>query len=188
MAGFFDWDVLPPEVKKGLLAVDPPLESPLFSPDDLIGAGLAKGLLGLAISPVGKQSLIDALRNGGKTAGFELGDITAGQARRGGESAGQVAGTVVDATPKQVNHVYVKHVVGDGYTPEEIGKFAEEAMRPNAMVGQNANAGRFNLINRDRTDPVSGRLYDATMPLEINNDRLKMISIVPDGLRPRGKK
>jgi hypothetical protein len=145
------------------------------------------GLMFMPISAVGKASLISALKNGGMADGFSLGTITNGQAKQASRLINEPVEQEVFATPNSLRHLYKEKMVRDSYTPEEVAKFAEEAMRPVAHVQAGNSATRFELINRGLRDSETHRPYDALMPIQSNNGLLEMVTVVPKGLPARKK-
>lgn len=86
-------------------------------------------------------------------------------------------------------HLYGKRGLFEGFTPEEIVRFAEQAMAKRARVDLDSGKARQHpsLLNERLQDQARGKLYDARMPLEDFGDAFGVRSVVPDGLPPRKK-
>lgn len=170
-----------PKVARGLLALEDNLAAP---------AGRRAAELG-AIDLGAKKRLIEDLK--GLADGIEpyrLGDVTEGQARHLAELAGRKpASRDVVMDDRALRHIIENRIEKDGFTPEEVAKFAEEALRPRAKAQMATNSRHSfpSMVNESR-DPVTGRLYDATMPLYPGEGAFVVKSVFPDGLRPRKTK
>lgn len=142
-----------------------------------------------AISPEGKARLLADLTAGKGSGTYRLGDVTAGQAKML-EKAGLSATTNdVRMTDDAFRHLHDKRILQEGYTPEEVATFAEQAMAKRSRVDLDPGKARQqpSLLNEGLRDPVTGKRYDARMPLDSQGDAFGARSAVPDGLPPRKK-
>ena len=161
------------------------LNSPAtISPDDMYNAAL----MFAPITPAGKASLIKALQNGGKTEGFELGILTAGQQNRLAKLIGKDVPNSIYASPTAVNHIYKSRIAGDGFSPQEVAKFAEQALLPKSLFSYGNASNRAELVNSGLRDTLTGRVYDARMPMDVTGDALEAVTVIPKGLGGRKTK
>lgn len=155
------------------------------------GSLLKAGLLGMAIDPAGKSRLIADLIAGMGSGSYKLGDVTQGQLNKLTQLFGRTpAGPDVMMSDKALGHLIDTRMTLDRFTPQEVGKFAEQALMPRAVVDLDV-AKRFQnpaLVSGGLLDPVTRQRYDARMPLDLLEDgSLGVRSVVPDGLRGRKK-
>lgn len=150
---------------------------------------LVPSLGGMAIDPKAKARLIADLMAGKGSGTYRLGDVTPGQLKRLETLLGKkTAGPDVLMTDKTLDHVLEKRILGQNFTPQEVGDFAEQAMRPRSAIDLDPAKAWQNpaLLNRDLFDPVSGRRFDARMPLGLlDSGGLGALSVVPDRLPKR---
>ncbi|WP_370682270.1 hypothetical protein [Comamonas sp. GB3 AK4-5] len=156
-------------------------------PEALISLGFPLG----AISPVGKARLLADLKAGKGSGTYPLGEVTEGQGKGlnslfGNESAGRT----VFMTDEAAAHLLARRVQGNKFTPEDVAKFTEQAMasraRPDLNVAKTAQ--NPSLLNSGMRDPLTGRPYDARMPLRQLEDGYEVRSVIPEGLPPRNEK
>lgn len=147
-----------------------------------------------AIDPASKARLVADLAAGKGSGTYRLGDVTPGQARGLLDLAGKMA--PADAprdvwmTDRAFDHILGNRLRQDGYAPEEIGQFAKQALAPRAATGANTGTAgsRYpTLVNPGMVDMPTGRRYDAVMPLDAGPEGFNVVTVVPDGLRPRKK-
>ncbi|WP_434513781.1 hypothetical protein AB6Q56_14465 [Dechloromonas sp. ARDL1] len=143
----------------------------------------------MAIDPAGKKRLISDLIQGQGSGTYKLGDVTAGQFDRLSREFGRTpAGNDVMMNNKALNHLLDGRIGADNFSPEEVGKFAEQAMMKRSAVDLDRAKGAQNpsLLNRGLMDSESGKRYDARMPLGLDGaGNINVLSVVPDGLRKR---
>ncbi|MEJ5148962.1 hypothetical protein [Comamonas sp. MYb396] len=163
----------------------------LASPAALPKAAASGLSLIAAISPEGKARLLADLMAGKGSGTYRLGDVTPGQ-----QKALQRLGTPptesrdVMMTDAAAAHMLDRRVNQDGFSPEEVVRFAEQAMQPrsSAWVDPAAKAHKPALSNSGLRDPVTGRSYTAHMPMAPNGESLDVVTVIPRGLPARKTK
>lgn len=169
----------------------------LVSPDRrplaelLAGAAVPDGGLLAAMSPEGKARLLAALQAGAPSGRFRLGDVTQGQAKGLDALFGRPsAATDVYMTDDGVRHLLAGRIGQDGYTPEQVTQFAQQAMAKRSSPDLNvAKGGQApGLLSAGLVDLASGRPYSARMPLKQVDDGLEVRTVVPEGLAARNNK
>lgn len=152
------------------------------------GAAIKGGLLGMAIDPAGKSRLIADLIAGMGSGSYKLGDVTQGQLKGLSQAFGRApAGPDVMMNNRTLNHLIEARLARDGFSPEEVGKFATQAMQPRADAMLDIAKSQQNpaLVNRGLLD--AGSRYDARMPLGLtDNGEMFVRSIIPEGLKKKG--
>lgn len=144
-----------------------------------------------AISPEGKARLLADLQAGKGSGTYRLGDVTQGQAAGLDALFGRPAPSRdVFMTDASANHLLAGRIRQDGFSPEEVARFAEQAMASCARPDLNTAKGGQNpsLLNGGLRDQATGRPYDARMPLRQAEDGYEVRSVVPEGLRSRNNK
>lgn len=144
-----------------------------------------------AISPAGKARLLADLTAGKGSGTYRLGDVTEGQGKGLSTLFGQPAGgRNVYMTDDATQHIIDRRVVGQGFTPAEVAGYAEQAMANRARPDLNPAKGAQHpsLLNTGVRDPVTGRQFDARMPMRQVEDGYEVRSVVPEGLRARNNK
>lgn len=144
-----------------------------------------------AMSPEGKARLLADLTAGKGSGTYRLGDVTPGQ-----QGALQKLGLPATETRDVMmsddvfSHLQDGRVLKDGFTPEEVAKFAEQAMSKSSRAEVNTAKAFQNpaLVNRGLRDPQSGHMYDAQMPLKVEDGSLTPATVFPRGLPGRNKK
>jgi hypothetical protein len=152
--------------------------------DYLLGTGLA---VPMAIDPLAKKRLVSDLTRGVSSGTYRLGDVTSGQLKRYAKASGEQPLSNDVVMGSAFNHLMKRKDV-DNFTPEEIGTFMEQSMRPNSFIDYDpAKSGQYpSLLNTDMVDKVTGRKYDARLPLRVNEQGLlEVVSVYPDGLSKR---
>lgn len=144
-----------------------------------------------AMSPDGKARLLADLMAGKGSGTYRLGDVTEGQAKGLNQLFGkQAASRDVMMTDTATDHLLAGRVNKDGFEPAEVTKFAEMAManraRPDLNVAKQAQ--NPSLLNTGIKDPLTGRTFDARMPLQQTESGYEVRSVVPEGLRARNDK
>jgi len=154
------------------------------------GAGVsAVDQLG-AISPEGKARLLADLQAGKGSGTYRLGDVTEWQAQGLERLFGRpVPSREVFMTDRATDHLLAGRVGANGFTPEEVARFAEQSMAGRARPDMNVAKGGQNpsLLNTGLRDPVTGRPYDARMPLRQVDEGYEVRSVIPEGY-PRSNK
>lgn len=144
-----------------------------------------------AISPEGKARMLADLQAGKGSGTYRLGDVTEGQSK-GLQRLGipETAGRDVMMTDDAFKHLMDRRMALDQFSPEEIVRFAEQAMRPRAKawIDPAGRAHKPSLQNGGLLDPVSGRRYDAQMPLAAKDAGLEVVTVIPRGLPGRKTK
>jgi len=153
-------------------------------------AGSHRAQLG-AISPEGRTRTMEGLQAGSIDAPYRLGDVTAGQAK----ALDRVGGIRADSadvmmTPEALEHIITRRMLEDGYSPEEVVRFIEQAMSKRSNVVRDpAKANQqTSLLGEGQRDALTGQRYDALMPLVSNGAQFEVRSVVPRGLGPRKDK
>lgn len=155
------------------------------------GASKVAGAFAAAMSPEGKARLMADLVAGKGSGRYRLGDVSESQGRGLDEFFGTpVAARDVFMTDTSTAHLLAGRVQKDGFTPEEVTRFAEQAMAGRARPDLNVAKGGQNpsLLNTGLRDQATNRPYDARMPLRQAEDGLEVRSVVPEGLRARNEK
>lgn len=155
-----------------------------------LNTGLSRWQRG-AIDPNAKQRLVDDLTAGTSSGTYKLGDVTAGQEarlRKLVEADGE--GADVMMTPNGLRHILSGRIRQDGFTPQQVGDFAERALQPRSLPGIDpASANPYPaLTNRGVLDAATGRRYDAIAPLNPTDTGFDLVTLVPKGLRAPKKK
>ncbi|WP_440597251.1 hypothetical protein [Acidovorax sp. 22279] len=160
----------------------------LAGPSAATKAATALGFIA-AMSAEGKARLLADLTAGKGSGTYRLGDVTQGQANMLEKVGLNAATTDVRMTDDAFRHLHDKRVVQEGYSPAEVATFAEQAMSKRSRVDLDLGKARQqpSLLNEGMRDPVTGRRYDARMPLDSQGDAFGVRSAVPDGLPPRKK-
>lgn len=143
-----------------------------------------------AMSPEGRARLLADLQAGRSSGTYRLGDVTPGQAKALDRVGGlKASSNDVMMTDDTFRHLMQKRVNAEGYTPEEVTDFARRAMekRAGADLDRSKSNQQPSLLNPGQFDPVTGRRYDARMPLASRGESFGARSVVPDGLPPRKK-
>lgn len=142
-----------------------------------------------AISPEGKARLLADLQAGKGSGTYRLGDVTEGQANQLRRAGLKSTSNDVLMTNDALRHLHDKRVMLEGYSPEEVLRFAEQAMAKRSRVDFDPGKARQqpSLLNEGMRDLVTGKRYDARMPLGSVGDAFDARSAVPDGLPPRKK-
>jgi hypothetical protein len=165
-----------------------PLDSYDVPLDQLIIHGAGNGPQ-MAIDPEAKKRLISDLISGTGSGTYRLGDVTEGQlgglAKKFNETP---LSRDVMMTNGALGHIHKKRVLGQNFTPEEVGSYVDQAMRPKSVVYlDDAKSGqRPALMNEGQFDRVSGRRYDAKMPFYLDGyGNLSVATVFPDGIPKR---
>jgi hypothetical protein len=142
-----------------------------------------------AISPEGKARLLADLQAGKGSGTYRLGDVTEGQAKQLQRAGLKSTSTDVRMTDDVLRHLHDKRVLLEGFTPEEVVRLADQAMAKRSRVDFDPGKARQypSLLNEGLLDSVTGRRYDARMPLDGLGDAFGARSVVPDGVPPRKK-
>lgn len=144
-----------------------------------------------AISPEGKARLLADLTAGKGSGTYRLGDVTEGQLKAL-QKQGMPAGLSRDVMMTDAGHAHLvdARMGRDNFTPEEIVRFAKQAMEPRSSVVRDpAGAGhKAALANAGLTDPVTKIRYTAQMPLRATGDQMEVVTVVPRGLAARKTK
>ncbi|GEM_PF-2969721 len=155
------------------------------------GAGKLGGALAAAISPEGKARLLADLLAGKGSGTYRLGDVTEGQSKAL-QRLGMAPTTSRDVmmTDDVLGHLRDGRVLKDGFTPEDVTKFTEQAMSKSSQVELNTAKAHQNpaLVNRGLVDAQTGKRYDAQMPLRGEGGTLTPATVFPRGLPGRNKK
>lgn len=152
------------------------------------GTAIKAGLLGMAIDPTAKLRLIADLIAGQGSGTYRLGDVTQGQLKSLTQLFGKSpASPDVMMNDKVLGHLIDARITRDGFSPDEVGKFAAQAMQPRSRAELDLAKSQQNpaLINRGLLD--AGTRYDARMPLGLTDDGEMFVrSIIPEGLKKKG--
>lgn len=147
------------------------------------------GLLG-AMSPDGKTKLLQALREGFLPGRTRLGDVTEGQGKGLDKLFGRPAASRdVHLTDDALRHIVERRMQEQGFSPEDVTRFTEQAMARRSKPDLNVAKGdqHPSLLGSD-VDPQTGRPYSPRMPLKATDDGYEVRSVIPEGLRPRNNK
>lgn len=155
------------------------------------GAGVsAMDQLG-AISPEGKARLLADLQAGKGSGTYRLGDVTEGQ-RKALTRLGMppTASTDVMMTDRAFQHVHNNRVLAQGFSPEDVTRFAEQAMAKRAQVDLDvAKSGQSPaLMGQGLVDRASGARYEARMPLRSDGQAYEPRTVYPRGIANRNNK
>ena len=145
----------------------------------------------MAIDPKGQKRLVDGLLGNGGKERYRLGDITRKQADEayvfGGKPVGESRNVFVTPDIGQ-EHARVARMVEEGFVAPELGVYAKQGMRPDSKILPPANKSDYPILRSESMlDPVTGKRYNAEMPIKPVEDGFEMISIIPRGLKPRKK-
>lgn len=156
-------------------------------------AGLGKAGMGFAaaISPEGKARLLADLTAGKGSGTYRLGDVSEGQSKGLGELFGQPSGgRNVYMTDHATDHILQRRVQQQGFSPADVTSFAEQALAGRAKPDLNTSKGNQYpaMLNTGARDSVTGRAYDARMPLRQVEDGYEARSVIAEGLRGRNNK
>lgn len=155
------------------------------------GAGVsAVDQLG-AISPEGKARLLADLQAGKGSGTYRLGDVTEGQ-RKALTRLGMppTASTDVMMTDRAFQHVHNNRVLAQGFSPEDVTRFAEQAMAKRSQVDLDvAKSGQSPaLMGQGLVDQASGARYEARMPLRSDGQSYEPRTVYPRGIANRNNK
>lgn len=143
----------------------------------------------MAIDPAGKKRLISDLIQGQGSGSYRLGDVTDGQVNALARKFNEMPSSRdVMMTDGALSHIYNKRVVGQNFTPEEVGAFADQALRPKSTVylDDSKSSQRPALVNEGLLDRESGRKYDVKMPFYLDESgNLSVATVFPDGIPKR---
>lgn len=144
-----------------------------------------------AISPEGKARLLADLTAGKGSGTYRLGEVTQGQLKAL-QQHGMPSGLSRDVMMTDAGHAHLMEarMARDNFTPEEIVRFAKQAMEPRSSVVRDpAGAGhKAALANAGLNDPVTKIRYTAQMPLRATGDQMEVVTVVPRGLAARKTK
>lgn len=144
-----------------------------------------------AMSPEGKARLLADLTAGKGSGTYRLGDVTEGQSKalqRLGLPPTETRDVMM--TDGVFGHLQDGRVLKDGFSPEDVTRFAEQAMSKSSQAELNTAKAHQNpaLVNRRLTDAQTGQRYDAQMPLKVEEGALTPATVFPRGLQGRNKK
>lgn len=152
---------------------------------------LSKGFQLGAISPEGKARLLADLQAGKGSGTYRLGDVTEGQLKGlQNLGLGPAQSRDVMMTDGVFGHLHDGRVLKDGFSPQDVTRFTEQAMSKSSQAELNTAKAHQNpaLVNRKLTDTQSGKRYDAQIPLRVENGILTPATVFPRGLPSRNKK
>jgi hypothetical protein len=141
--------------------------------------------------PDGKARLQADLDAGQPSGRYRLGDVTEGQGQGLDALFGRdAAARDVFMTDDAYRHMVERRLVDQGFSPDDVVRFLEQAMARRARPDLNASKGGQNpsLLNPGMRDPETGRSYDARVPLRQSDDGYEVRSVIPEGLRGRNNK
>jgi len=144
-----------------------------------------------AISPEGRARLLADLQARIGSGTYRVGNLTEGQGKGVDALFGRPsASRDVYMTDKATEHLLDGRVRQDGFSPEEVVKFVEQAMSGRARPDLNAAKARQHpsLVNSGLRDPITGRAYDTRMPLRQVETGYELRSVIPEGLLGKYKK
>ncbi|RKJ96628.1 hypothetical protein [Alicycliphilus denitrificans] len=144
-----------------------------------------------AISPEGKARLLADLQAGKGSGTYRLGDVTEGQLKALQRlGLGPTRSRDVTMTDGVFGHLHDGRMLKDGFSPEDVTRFTEQAMSKSSQAELNTAKAHQNpaLVNRKLTDALSGKRYDAQMPLKVEDGALTPATVFPRGLPGRNKK
>lgn len=145
------------------------------------------GLLGMAIDREAKKRLVADLAAGAGSGTYRLGDVTPGQLNGLARLFGRApAGPDVMMTNRALDHLVEARLGRDGMSPDDVGRFATQAMLPRSVADMNAAKSQQNpsLLNRGLLE--QGTRYDARMPLGLDDEGVMFVrSVVPEGLKKK---
>ncbi|RQO57022.1 hypothetical protein DBV14_09440 [Variovorax sp. KBW07] len=153
--------------------------------------GSPKMVRGGPMKPEGKARLQADLEAEQGSGRYPLGDVTEGQGKGLDRLFGsEAASRDVFMTDEALRHLIERRLAGQGFTPAEVAKYAEQAMASRARPDLNVSKGAQNpsLLNSGMRDPVTGRPYDARVPLKQVDDGYELRSVIPEGIRGRNNK
>ncbi len=141
--------------------------------------------------PDGKARFLADLKAGTGSGTYQLGDVTEGQARQL-QKLGMPETRTRDVMMNDavLRHVHAKRIADEGFSPDEVVRFAEQAMSKGSAVDLDAAKMAQNpaLVKRGLRDAVSGRPYDARMPLGSTEEAYFPRTVYPGGLKKRPSK
>jgi hypothetical protein len=144
-----------------------------------------------AISPEGKARLLADLKAGKGSGTYRLGDVTEGQLKAL-QQQGMPAGLSRDVMMTDSGHAHLMdaRMARDNFTPDEVVRFAKQAMEPRSSVVRDPTGAGHKpaLVNDGLTDPLTKRRYTAQMPLRVAGGQMEVVSVVPRGLMGRKTK
>jgi hypothetical protein len=141
--------------------------------------------------PKSRARITQALQSGDLPERMQVGDVTGGQNK--GVSAyygGKEGPSDVYVDRDTLQHLIDRRINGDGFTPEEVVKFIQQAMEPRAKAFMNPAKirQRPGLMNPGQIDPVTKLRYTALLPLRRALDGFDIATIIPKGLPARNNK
>ena len=179
---------LRPDTKEALLAA--PISPRTAVGVASIGSSVADGGIGrAAIDPAAQKKLVQALASGGSDARYRLGDLTRRQAAEIDIANGVSPRGLLDVFVRPSGgerHVFDGRVLGDGFTPAEVGLFAKQAMRPDSDIFPPFKSEDYGMLSsKQMLDPVTRMTYSAQMPLAVADDGFELVTVIPKGLPKR---
>ena len=167
-----------PVIAAGATAIDNPFISSTSGP---MSPQLQRGVIDLKAA----ARLLDDLRAGKGSGAYRLGDVTEGQARQLQRlGIRQTASRDVMMTDDVLRHMHDKRVVQEGFSPEEVARFAEQALAKGAKAELDTAkvAQHPALVNRGLRDAAAGRPYNARMPMRSDGENYVPRTVYPGRL------
>lgn len=169
---------------------------PVVEADSVIGllahpaAGTRKAQAGV-ISPEGKKRLIEDLTAGQSSGRYVLGDVSDGQQKALERLYGRSSdGKNVHMGDRAHEHLMQGRIAQDGFTPEEVARFAQQALEPRAKAWVDPAKSFQNpsLLGQGQRDPLTGGRYDAQLPMRQEEGGYGLVTLIPKGLPARKSK
>jgi len=166
------------------------------------GAGAAKvpalmekvspllGFLG-AMSAEGKARLLADLKAGFGSGRYRLGDVTEGQGKGLDALFGrETSSRDVYMTDDALRHLLERRLQDQGFSAEDVTRFAEQAMarRSRPELYGAASDQNPSLLQEGLRDMETGARYRAQMPFKQTQDGYEVRSVIPRGIDSRNKK
>jgi len=144
-----------------------------------------------AIDPKGKARLLADLQAGESSGRYRLGDVTEGQGKGLDALFGRSSPSRdVFMTDDAYRHLVERRLVEQGFSPEDVARFTEEAMMRRARPDLDPAKGAQHpaLSNPGLQDRATGKRYESRMPLKSTDDGYEVRSVIPRGLEGRNNK
>lgn len=147
------------------------------------------GMLG--IDPKSQKALVKGLIGPANTLTYRLGDIKPAQAKEvlKFNSSAKPSTNDVLVTPERERHVFDARIAEDGFSAEQTGIHAKQAMQADSSVMPPKGFNDYpSLYSRTMVDPQTGRKYNAMMPLRPVQNGFELVTVIPSGLKTKPPK
>ena len=87
-------------------------------------------------------------------------------------------------SPERERHVFDGRIAEDGFSADQTGLYAKQAMQADSVVMPPSNGSAYPALHsKDMIDPKTGQRYNAMMPLVPTTNGFELITVIPKGLQ-----